>query len=93
MELSGHSVAGKRPAPEKSDRLEGICYGWGRMVPTRSKKPYLEKVPYARGVCKKLSIFSHSEWLVNPVTPVMHALITTAYGQMTVTVEECDVAK
>jgi hypothetical protein len=60
FELSVHRVAGKRPAPENSDRLEGICRGWAALPPTRSKKPHLEKVPYARGVCKKLPISGHS---------------------------------
>ena len=60
MELLYRSVAGKRPAPENSDRLGGSLGGWELALPTRPKKPHLEKVPYARGVCKKLPISGHS---------------------------------
>ena len=58
IELGVRSVAGKRPAPVKSDRLKEFVSRWVRAV--GSQKFHLEKVRYARGVCKKPPISGHS---------------------------------
>jgi hypothetical protein len=60
VELSIRFVAGKRPAHAESAPKKGFSSGWALALPTRRKKPHLEKVPYARGVCKKLPISGHS---------------------------------
>ena len=60
MELTYDRVAGKRPAPVKSDRKNGFCSPWAALRAVASKKFHLEKVRYARGVCKKPPISGHS---------------------------------
>lgn len=47
-----HRVAGKRPAPARSDRLHSICRGWAPAKATRGEKPHLNSFRCARGVCK-----------------------------------------
>ena len=60
FELSVHRVAVKRPAHAESAPKKGFAAGWAALRRAYSQKPHLEKVPYARGVCKKLPISGHS---------------------------------